>query len=64
MTRDPEDALDDLQEAIMEDDDMTGQDNEERIEALARDLIDARDNDLRRRDPEGYEERRQMGLLQ
>ena len=52
-----------LQQAIAEDDDMTGQDNEERINQAAADLVAARDRSLRRRDPETYNEMRQMGLL-
>lgn len=56
-------AEDRLQRAIAEDDDMTGQDNEESINQAAADLIAARDRSLRRRDPESYNEMRQMGLL-
>jgi adenylylsulfate kinase-like enzyme len=44
-------------------DDMTGQDGEDEINAAARAYIDAQDEAFRRRDPDGYEEARQMGLL-
>ena len=44
-------------------DDMTGQDGEEAINQAARDLIDARDNRLRRIDPDAYIERKAMGEL-
>lgn len=56
-------AQENLENEIAEDDDITGQDNEERIDAAAADLIHARDMELKARDPESYHERRQMGLL-
>jgi hypothetical protein len=52
-----------LEQEIADDDDMTGQDNEDRINQLAADLIDARDHELRVRDPDGYAERKAMGIL-
>lgn len=45
------------------DDDMTGQDGEEAVNCAARDLIDARDDKLRRTDPDAYSEQKAMGLL-
>jgi len=44
-------------------DDMTGQDGEEDIDNAAASYIQAQDDRLRARDPEGYAEKRAMGLL-
>lgn len=44
-------------------DDMTGQDGEVAINRAARDLVEARDNRLRRLDPDSYHERKALGEL-
>lgn len=65
IPRDPvEDATEALEDIIDNyADDMTGQDGEDAINQAGRDLIDARNNKLRREDPEGYAERKAMGCL-
>lgn len=57
-------ARDRLAQAIRDDDDPTGQDNERAIDAAADDYIHAQDMRLRALSPDAYEERRQMGLLE
>jgi hypothetical protein len=52
-----EDVIDDYA------DDMTGQDGEEAINQAASDLIAARDNKLRREDPDSYHERKALGEI-
>ncbi len=52
-----------LEDLIHDDDDMTGQDNEERINGAADDLIRSRDRELRIRDPDSYAEQKHFGLL-
>jgi hypothetical protein len=56
-------AQDRLERLIHDDEDPTGQDNERAIDAAAADLISARDNEFRTRDPEWYAEQRAMGML-
>lgn len=52
-------------ESVIDDysDDMTGQDGEDAIDCAARSLVEARDNRLRRIDPDSYHERKALGEL-
>lgn len=64
MTDQVQQAQQRLQHAIHEhSDDLTGQDGEDEINEAADDLIAARNDKFRRNDPDGYAERKAMGLL-